>query len=227
MNKREQIVQEAIDLFSTKGYEKTTITDIIKKSDVSRGGFYHHYKDKSEILDDIADMYLEDFSARFEKMRPTHSGNHSELITAVFISVIEFKIRQIPEWSILQKLFSFKGNHQIIMKIIKSFEQLLIKIYTDIIESGNSKGEFKVEYPALLAGLMTRELLQLLSAVQIAHKEGMEKLPKQIADHIAFLDSLFTRELGVKKLSVPFCNVLESYLLKMNMEAYDDYSISR
>ncbi len=225
MNKREEIIHEAIDLFSTKGYEKTTITDIIKKAQVSRGGFYHHYKDKSEILDDITDLYLEDFSILFKKIGTTHEKSYTDLITALFKAIIDFKIGQVSEWKTLQKIFAFKGNHQVIMRITSHFEELVTKVYTEIIKSGNKAGAFDVDYPELLAGLMTREFLQLIRAVQIAHKNNLDKLPKHIIDHIDFLDRLFSRELGVKQLNAGFSEVLESYLLKMNMEDRDDYSI--
>jgi len=36
-----------------KGYEETTIEDIIAKTELSKGGFYHYYSSKKEILIDI------------------------------------------------------------------------------------------------------------------------------------------------------------------------------
>ncbi len=225
MNKRERIVKEAIDLFSSKGYEKTTITDIIRNSDVSRGGFYHHFQSKNEILDDIADIYLEDFSSIFNRVKPGENCNHAELILAVFKSIVDFKIRQIPEWSILQKLFAFKGNHEIIMKIAHSFEQFVTKVITQVIESGNTAGEFDVKYPEPLAGLMTREFMILLRAVQKVHQGSGNKLSNRLTDHIGFFCTFISRELGLEQIEAQLENAFETYLMKMNKESSHDYSI--
>ncbi|MHC5229212.1 TetR/AcrR family transcriptional regulator [Enterococcus sp. LJL99] len=41
----------ALQLFLEKGYEKTTITDIMKKTNLSKGGMYHHFSSKEQILE--------------------------------------------------------------------------------------------------------------------------------------------------------------------------------
>jgi AcrR family transcriptional regulator len=41
-------------LFFERGYERTTVNDIIDKADVSKGGFYHHFASKEEMLTALA-----------------------------------------------------------------------------------------------------------------------------------------------------------------------------
>lgn len=59
-NKQEQgthtqweIFQSALKLFSTNGYESTTIQDICEKARVSVGAFYYYYKSKKDVLNDL------------------------------------------------------------------------------------------------------------------------------------------------------------------------------
>ena len=49
--RREEIMDAAAELFSTKGYEETTTTDIMKKVDIAKGTLYYHFASKEEILD--------------------------------------------------------------------------------------------------------------------------------------------------------------------------------
>lgn len=51
--RKREIQEVAIRLFNEKGYGNCTLTDIIEASGLSRGGFYHHYHDKVEILYDL------------------------------------------------------------------------------------------------------------------------------------------------------------------------------
>lgn len=47
---KERIIDAAWELFREKGYEDTTLQDIIDKSGTSRGAFYHHFRAKEDLL---------------------------------------------------------------------------------------------------------------------------------------------------------------------------------
>ena len=46
-----RILDSARRLFAEKGYEKTSIQDILNDLGLSKGGLYHHFKSKEAILD--------------------------------------------------------------------------------------------------------------------------------------------------------------------------------
>ncbi|MEG0495941.1 MAG: TetR/AcrR family transcriptional regulator [Eubacterium sp.] len=47
-----RILDVAFNLFSKKGYEQTTIQNIVDElGDLSKGAIYHHFKSKEEIID--------------------------------------------------------------------------------------------------------------------------------------------------------------------------------
>ncbi|MBW2544601.1 MAG: TetR/AcrR family transcriptional regulator [Deltaproteobacteria bacterium] len=50
MTLREKIVYTAMKLFSVKGYESTSLTDILDAAGTSKGGFYNHFKSKDELF---------------------------------------------------------------------------------------------------------------------------------------------------------------------------------
>lgn len=45
---REQILKAAMDLFFTKGYHATSIEDIAKQAQISKGLLYHYFKGKCD-----------------------------------------------------------------------------------------------------------------------------------------------------------------------------------
>jgi AcrR family transcriptional regulator len=51
--RRAEFVEIAEQLFQTKGYEATTIADVINAAGVSKGAFYHHFKAKEDLLEAI------------------------------------------------------------------------------------------------------------------------------------------------------------------------------
>ena len=44
--RRAEILRVAEDLFYEKGYESTTLSDILHALGLSKGGFYHHFESK-------------------------------------------------------------------------------------------------------------------------------------------------------------------------------------
>lgn len=50
------IVGAFYELLETKGFDKISVSDIIKKAKVNRSTFYRHYIDKYDILDSIREM---------------------------------------------------------------------------------------------------------------------------------------------------------------------------
>ena len=49
----------ALELFYKKGYENTTIKDIIEEIGVSKGAFYHYFESKEDVIVAIAKEFHE------------------------------------------------------------------------------------------------------------------------------------------------------------------------
>lgn len=57
----EKILDAALKLFLKKGYEETTILDIVNNlGGMTRGAFYHHFKSKEEVFDAIHAKYYKE-----------------------------------------------------------------------------------------------------------------------------------------------------------------------
>lgn len=214
MKVKEQIIAEALDLFSTKGYDKTSISDICKASGSSRGGFYHHFQSKEDVLNAITDDYMSDFSLVFQKALKKQSGNQLDLFEKVFDTIIDFKIGQITEWNTLQKIFLFKGNHQIILKISRTFEKMVSEILEQVIREGNASKVFNCKYIEPLGRLWTREVMLLISEVQ-KDRVALNDLSQSTKDHIAFVEEILRNGLGVDSNLVNLTKKLEEYFNKM------------
>ena len=57
---RKKILDISFRLFSEKGYDHTTIQDIVDALGMSKGAVYHHFRSKEDILDHLYDRYYVD-----------------------------------------------------------------------------------------------------------------------------------------------------------------------
>ena len=57
--KEDALYNTAFELFTTKGTNKTTISDIVEKAGVAKGTFYLYFKDKYDIRNNIVGRQLQ------------------------------------------------------------------------------------------------------------------------------------------------------------------------
>lgn len=81
----QKILDSAYKLFVERGWENTTIQDIIDDiGDLTRGAFYHHFKSKEDIIDAVTDrMFANDNP--FERVENDNSLNGLEMLKKVLI----------------------------------------------------------------------------------------------------------------------------------------------
>ena len=58
-NMKETLLSAATDLIIKQGVKNTSLADIAKASNISKGTLYYHYSSKNDLICAIADMHLE------------------------------------------------------------------------------------------------------------------------------------------------------------------------
>lgn len=79
----QKILMASMRLFAEKGYEKTTIQDIVNSVGMSKGAIYHHFKNKEEILNELGTQFYHDqqgFANAIQNSNKTGLENIRELI---------------------------------------------------------------------------------------------------------------------------------------------------
>lgn len=75
---RAKLVDAALQLFSTSGYEHATVDDISQAAGYSKGAYYFHFSTKDDILLELLRMWIEDrtrtLAAAADGLRETFSS---------------------------------------------------------------------------------------------------------------------------------------------------------
>ena len=66
---RNRIVEAAGELFRTKGYAATRVTEICERADVAEKTFFNHFPTKQDVLGDLATRAVEEFLLSIEAAR--------------------------------------------------------------------------------------------------------------------------------------------------------------
>ena len=63
-NTKSEILNAALDLFSTQGYEATSISQIAEAVGIRKASLYSHFDSKQAILDALVDVVLEEYDKK-------------------------------------------------------------------------------------------------------------------------------------------------------------------
>lgn len=67
---KSRIVEAAWQLFYEKGFDGTTVEDIVEKSGTSKGSFYHYFESKDALLGSLAYLFDEKYSELEKSIDP-------------------------------------------------------------------------------------------------------------------------------------------------------------
>lgn len=165
MTLKDKIIQVSYELFSIKGYEKTTIADIVKASGSSKGGFYHHFKCKEDILETLLENYNQDLKAYYNNLFDHYNNDTIKVFNGVFKAITAYQSKQMMRWPEFMKMLSFEDNSLVIMRMAQSFEKMTENFYFELIVKGNQEALWSIDTPSNIAGLWTREILRIYTAI--------------------------------------------------------------
>ena len=67
--RQELILEAAQNLFFARGWDDVTIADVLEEAGISKGGFYHHFTAKEDLLDGVVQRFTVEALASAEAVR--------------------------------------------------------------------------------------------------------------------------------------------------------------
>lgn len=153
---QEKILDVAQRLFLEKGYENTTIQDIVDElGGLTKGAVYHHFKSKEEIMDAVGDrMFFENNPFEAVKKRTDLNGLE-KLREAIRLNQTDKARTDMTVQSI-----PLTYSPRVLVGMIDSNRRVLTPYFLALIEEGNRDGSIHTDYPREIA-----ELLPLLTSL--------------------------------------------------------------
>jgi TetR/AcrR family transcriptional regulator, transcriptional repressor for nem operon len=90
---KRMIIEKTSGLLNTQGYLATSITDIMKKTGMEKGGIYNHFKSKQELSLDAFSFSIETMSTTYQEVIRSNNTSIEKLnaILEVFLLLAEGK----------------------------------------------------------------------------------------------------------------------------------------
>ncbi|TGL60594.1 TetR/AcrR family transcriptional regulator [Leptospira sarikeiensis] len=146
---KERILNESRRLFFEKGYETTSIQDILSALDIAKGTFYHHFQSKEELLEEIAVQFAKEAHAAMqEEIGDLGEGSGLEKIRQALIVARNWKKGKSEEIRFLTESLFSASNLQLRDKIRRKSVDLSFPLFVSLIVEGQKDGSLKSELRA-------------------------------------------------------------------------------
>lgn len=195
----EKILEVSLALFNEKGYEKTTIQDIVNALGMSKGAIYHHFKSKDEIIEALSERCYHG-DAQMELLRNASDKTGIEKLRAIIYRQIQNEEKkQIDTISI-----NLWKNPKIFMSGMAENLSVNSQIVERILKEGMEDGSIRSQDP-LCAAQVLMLLLNYWICSPIVLKE-LDAIPAKVAYFRTLCDSM-----GIPVIDEPLEQELTSY----------------
>jgi AcrR family transcriptional regulator len=197
--RKNEILDAAGRLFSTKGYDKCTVNDILNAVGIAKGTFYYYFKSKEEVLDAIIDRVTEVVSIRAEEATANPELSPEMKLFSIILSM---RVESEIDNNIMEELHK-PENALMHQKSLSSMVARVNPILVKVVNEGISQGIFKSDFPT--------QYMQIFLASSITLLDGgiFQVEPEEQQMILRALIALLEKMLGVQEET--FWKVAEQY----------------
>jgi AcrR family transcriptional regulator len=156
---RSRIMEAAIKLFSSRGYNKASVDDICEEAGISKGAFYHHFKSKQALFLALLDGWLEFVDNAIEASKDQTVPETFMQMTQAFPYVFETAGDGLPMF--LEFWLQASRDKKIWEASIAPYRRYH-RYFTSLIKKGVQEGSFVEVDPELASRMIVSTAMGLL-----------------------------------------------------------------
>jgi len=208
--RRSELIACAQKFFYTKGYEQTSITDIVNDVGVAKGTFYYYFGSKQDVLECVVSSLTEQSQEVVQPILNNDTLSALEKFKLVTSTVNDWKIERRDQMLALVKGLFSDDNLRLRDRLMDESKRVILPVWAQILEQGVAEGVFD------LGGIDERYAAEFIILLLRDSGETFVKLlldPDRPADSVAIViekyasvEKAIQRILGISAGSLQLIN---------------------
>ena len=186
--RKQELIDTAERLFLEKGYEQTTVSDIVREIEVSQGTFYYYFSSKEVILEAIIEKDITALEEDVRQIMSREDANAAIKLNAVVNSIIGISTSRREIMDYLHE----ESNAVMHEKMERHTIERLVPLMARVVAEGTQAGIFDVQYPTESVEFL------LASLVYFFHHPEIFADPMRREKMQSSLETILGRTLAVK-----------------------------
>ena len=172
---KKDIIESSIRLFSQRGYNQTSISDISKDSGYSKGHIYYHFESKEKLFVLLAQRTMKDWYDKWAEKEEMYGSVEEKLYGIAQYVLYNY---QTPLLRAGQELAASPDVSEESRQKLYGLAVTPMNTYRAILQQGIEQGEFKqgnIEEWTVLLGTWLGGLCQLTEGQELSNLEPLFK----------------------------------------------------
>ena len=138
--RKQELLQIAYRMFLQKGYEETSVDEIISQAGIAKGTYYYYFETKEQMLEEVIGMMIEQEMQAAEQILQTDLPVPQKIVG--IITSLRPATAESPIEEALKKPENIIMHGKIQKKLIESVTPLL----SEVVEEGIAEGIFACDH---------------------------------------------------------------------------------
>jgi len=178
---RRRILSAAVDLFADHGYDATSVSQVITRAGVAKGGFYHHFASKDELLYAVYGELINRQLTGMERILAARTSP-AETLRRLIMDLVETTAASAREALVFSRELSQLGNSRIVQ--MRSQRRKYHNAVIKLVREAQERGQFS---PVASPEIVAFTIFGVINEMPRWYRPNGRMRPEQIATEIADL----------------------------------------
>ncbi|GAA0134449.1 TetR/AcrR family transcriptional regulator [Paenibacillus sp. YSY-4.3] len=177
-NKREDILEAALELFAERGYDATTVPTIAQKANVGAGTIYRYFENKEVLVNSLFQECVQQLAQALILDEPLKEAPIRLKFKHIFMQISKFACDH-------EKALAFIGSHtgaQFLDESSKSMFQAFLDTIRRVLDEGKRQGILCPLPSNVLIAIVYGSLVELFKVIRMGMIEQSPGLLDQVEE---------------------------------------------
>jgi AcrR family transcriptional regulator len=174
-----RLLEAAVSLFAEKGFDATSVQEIVERAAVTKGAMYHYFKSKDDLLYEIYHGLISQQLAHLDRILST-GGPPGEQVRAIVVDLVQTTAARLAEAAIFSQEMHKLADEP--MAALRAQRRRYHNALRDLIAGGQAAGVFASVASAETVALL---VFGIVNQLPRWYQPDGPTSPRQLGDEVA------------------------------------------